>query len=205
MTSLPPAPQADSQTAVTAKANANIDHRRYPRVEISVPGRFMTPDGVEHACTIRNFSFGGIGFTSGDEVAVGDHIIAYIDNLGRFEGSVARLFENGFAIQMEIKGPRLERVAQKVDLQAAREERSKNRAPGNAAQIGMGSLLTLEDGRSGPCKITDISLGSVKLITHMRPSVGALVTIGTMKGRVQTHTAEGILIAFDQTGGRKAG
>lgn len=191
------------------KTNPSIDHRRYPRVEISVPGRYMTSDGTEHVCTVRNFSFGGIGFDSDHEVAINDHIISYIENLGRFEGVVARLYEGGFAIRMEIKGPRLERVAQKVDFQTARIEReSKNSAPtsmANTARDRMETQLILEGGRSSPCKVIDVSLTGVKLVTHMRPPLGAHVTIGTMKGHVQMHTSEGILITFDATEHQQTG
>lgn len=182
------------------ESQPSSERRRYQRVEVSVPGRFMTPDGSEHACYVLNFSFSGIAFSTDAQIAKGDDVIVYIDNLGRFEGPVVRLFNGGFAIQTEINGPRKARVAERVELH------SKNASAANTldrptaeASINdaSGSRIVLEDGRSAECKVVDMSLTGAHIVTDLHVPNGARVTVGRMSGYVVCRTSNGIAIAFD--------
>jgi len=178
------------------------ERRRHPRIALSSPGRFMAEDGSEHTCTVRDISLVGLGIMSDRQVTPGEHIIIYLDDLGRFEGLVVRVFEGGFAIETSLTGPRRDRVAERLEA-IARGEKDRNVtrrafARHSPAEAGLeeGSLLTLADGSARPCRIIDMSLGGAQVALEQRPPIGTGVSIGRMKGQVVRHTEEGIGIQF---------
>ncbi len=179
------------------------ERRRHPRVPVTVKGRFLAPDGTEHACSIRDMSLSGIALLADVEVPMGAHLIVYLDDFGRFEGPVVRTFGGGFAIETALSGPRRERVAERLNayanggtkLDAASGRAFPRYAPQDAG-IEESSLLTLADGRTAPCRIVDMSLGGANVATELQAPIGTRVSIGRMKGRVVRHTPEGIAIEF---------
>lgn len=174
--------------------------RNYQRVEIAIPGRFMTPDGAEHDCSVRDFSLNGIAFECSASVRPGDHIVAYVEDLGRFEGPVTRRFVDGFAMRMKLTEPRKERLAMKVEHRAGSVgdgDDSSQPAPAIPGKVGRGSTLTLDDGRSAPCRVVDMSTTGAQVLTYLRPGKGAMVSIGRMRGHVIHYTRTGIVVAFE--------
>jgi hypothetical protein len=179
------------------------ERRRYPRVPVSVKGRFLAPDGSEHACSIRDMSLSGIALVSDIDVPLGSHLIIYLDDFGRFEGPVVRTFDGGFAIETALTGPRRDRVAERLAIYAkggekaaAETRRVFPRYSPEEAGIEEGSMLTLSDGRTAPCRIVDMSLGGANVATELRAPIGMNVSIGRMKGRIVRHTDEGVAIEF---------
>jgi len=78
------------------------DRRRYRRVPASFHGRFMSEDKREYPCEVVNMSAGGMSLLApNSSCAPGSRIVAYVENLGRLEGTVARVFEGGFAVEPE--------------------------------------------------------------------------------------------------------
>lgn len=181
---------ADHPSGSDESGNRRHNHR----AEITIPGRFLTPDGAEHPCSVRDFSLNGIGFHCADKIVRrGQHIIAYVDDLGRFEGPVTRTFNGGFAIRMALQAPRQERVAAKIQ---------KHYGVAEATQVTgqtQGSQFKLEDGTVGPCKIIHISFGGAQIATLLRPAIGSAIMLGRMSGKVQHYTPDGISIIFNNT------
>lgn len=178
------------------------ERRKYPRVAFQAKGRFLAPDGTEHTCAIRDMSLGGIALSADVAVDLGSQIIVYLDDYGRFEGTVVRAYDGGFAIETSIAGPRRERLRQRLEALARGEklEISARRAfaryaPGEAG-LEESSVLTLADGASIPCRIIDMSLGGAQVAVESRPPIGTAVSIGRMSGRVVRHTEEGVGIQF---------
>ena len=178
------------------------ERRRYPRVAVEAKGRFLAPDGSEHECSLRDISIGGIAVTSPVQLSVGALIIVYLDDFGRFEGKIARVFDGGFAIETAISGPRRERLQQRLEALARGEkiDVSARRAfaryvPGEAG-LEESSVLTMTDGSSIPCRIIDMSLGGAQVAVEPRPTIGTHVSIGRMEGRIVRHTEEGVGIQF---------
>lgn len=178
------------------------ERRKYPRVAFQAKGRFLAPDGSEHTCAIRDMSLGGIALTTDVALELGEQVIVYLDDYGRFEGKVVRAYEGGFAIETSIAGPRRERLRQRLEALARGEklEISARRAfaryaPGEAG-LEESSVLTLSGGESIPCRIIDMSLGGAQVAVENRPPIGTEVSIGRMSGRVVRHTEEGVGIQF---------
>ena len=178
------------------------ERRKHQRVAFEAKGRFLAPDGSEHECSIRDMSLSGIALSADIAIEIGENIIVYLDEFGRFEGKVVRVYEGGFAIETAISGPRRERLAQRLEALARGEKievsarRSFARyAPGEAG-LEESSVLTIGDGSSMPCRIIDMSLGGAQVAVEQRLPIGTEVSIGRMSGRVVRHTEEGVGIQF---------
>jgi len=156
------------------------ERRKHPRIAVETKGRFLAPDGSEHQCSLRDISIGGIAVSSPVSLFEGAQIIIYLDDFGRFEGKIVRVFEGGFAIETAISGPRRERLQQRLDALAR----------------GESSVLTVADGTTLPCRIIDMSLGGAQVAIDPRPPIGTTVSIGRMAGRIVRHTDEGVGIQF---------
>jgi hypothetical protein len=187
---------------MTAENPTGEERRRHPRVPVTVKGRFLAPDGSEHPCAIRDMSLSGIALMCDTPIAVGSHLIIYLDDFGRFEGDVVRTFEGGFAIETALSGPRRERVADRLAAYAKGETVAPARAfrRYSAAEGGFEEtqVLNLPDGRSIPCRVVDMSLGGANVEIQNREPIGTPVSLGRMKGRVVRHTNEGMAIAFNE-------
>src|SRR3984957_14471574 len=89
----------------------NEDRRRHQRVRVNLAGRYMLADRREFPCQIVNMSPGGMALVAPVSGAVGDRVIAYVDHLGRLEGRIARLFENGFAMTISATARKRDKLA----------------------------------------------------------------------------------------------
>jgi hypothetical protein len=74
------------------------ERRHNQRVEVRLLGRFMRSDRKEFDCESIDASVNGIAFASDAGVQFGERIVAYLNQIGRVEGRVARIFPGGFAI-----------------------------------------------------------------------------------------------------------
>lgn len=190
----------DKLEAMTIEQPPGHEKRRYPRVPVTVKGRFLAPDGTEHPCAIRDMSLSGIALMCDSPIAPGAHLIIYLDDFGRFEGDVVRVFDGGFAIETALSGARRDRVAERLAAYAKGDKgvgaRAFQRYAPSDAGVEESSVLSLPDGRNAPCRIVDMSLGGANVATELRAPIGTNVSIGRMKGRVVRHTEEGVAIAF---------
>src|SRR5882672_3714613 len=74
------------------------ERRRFQRVKVHLLGRYMLPDRREYPCQIINMSPGGLALLAPGIGNVGDRVIAYLDHIGRVEGKITRIIDNGFAM-----------------------------------------------------------------------------------------------------------
>ena len=74
------------------------ERRRFQRVRVDLLGRYMLPDRREFPCQVVNMSPGGMALVAPVAGQPGERVIAYVDHLGRLEGHIARILQNGFAM-----------------------------------------------------------------------------------------------------------
>ncbi len=157
-------------------------------------GRFMLPDMSEHACQVATIDADGVSLLSDHAVEPGTPIIAYIEDIGRVDGTLDKLQEDGFYVAFNLSGRRRERMERRLewletsDPDERRDDRFK---PKNAA-----SQITLTDGREYDCEVIDISVSGASIKTSVLPSIGTYLSLGKMRGRVVRFTADGIGIEF---------
>jgi PilZ domain len=174
------------------------DRRRHQRVRVNLLGRYMLADRREFPCQVVNMSPGGMALIAPVAGASGERIIAYVDHLGRLEGRVARLFQNGFAMTISATERKRDKLAAQLTWLANRhllaspeDRRHGRRVPRNPV-----GRLILPNGVNLTCRIIDVSESGAGIATDQRPAIGALVTLGKIQGRVVRHLEEGFAVEF---------
>jgi hypothetical protein len=176
----------------------NEDRRRHQRVRVNLLGRYMLADRREFPCQVVNISPGGMALIAPVSGAAGERVIAYVDHLGRLEGQIARVFQNGFAMTISATPRKRDKLAAQLTWLANRhllaspeDRRHGRRVPRNP----MGQLV-LPNGVNLTCRVIDISESGAGVATDQRPPLGSLVTLGKIPGRVVRHLEEGFAIEF---------
>ena len=151
------------------------ERRRFQRVKVHLLGRYMLPDRREFPCQIINMSPGGLALLAPGIGNVGDRVIAYLDHIGRVEGKITRIIDNGFAMTVGATARKRDKLAAQLTWLANRdilnlpEDRRHDRiVPRNPI-----ALMTLEDGSKMTCRIIDLSLSGAAIAAENRPPLKA--------------------------------
>lgn len=172
--------------------------RAFQRVSVSLEGRLMVPSQDEYVCLTVDMSPGDVRFICAARPLAGDRIIAYIDNIGRIEGSVVKTTDDGFVISIVATDRKREKLAAQLTWIANKhelglpEDRRHDRLTPRKAR----AELTQEDGQKFSCRIIDLSLSGAAVEMEYRPAMGTAVRLGNTRGRVVRHFLEGVAIEF---------
>ena len=174
------------------------ERRRFQRVKVHLLGRYMLPDRREFPCQVINMSPGGLAMLAPGIGNVGDRVIAYLDHVGRVEGKITRIIDNGFAMSVGATARKRDKLAAQLTWLANRdilnlpEDRRHDRiVPRNP--IG---LITLDDGRQMTCRIIDVSMSGAAIGAEYRPPLRSLVTLGRVQARVVRNLEDGFALEF---------
>ncbi|MEC9368082.1 MAG: PilZ domain-containing protein, partial [Pseudomonadota bacterium] len=124
----------------TLKSNGNRvkivrDRRRHQRVRIKLLGRFMREDKNEYPCEIHNVSAGGLAIRAVISGEPGEKIVVYVEQLGRLEGELVRVYPGGFAMSLRGSAYKREKIVNQLTWLLNRnqldmgEERQHSRLP----------------------------------------------------------------------------
>jgi len=174
------------------------DRRRHQRVKVNLLGRYMLADRREFPCQVLNMSPGGMALIAPVGGVPGDRVIAYVDHLGRIEGKIARPLQNGFAMTISATARKRDKLAAQLTWLANRQILGlpEDRRHGRVAPRNPVGRLIMPNGVNLTCRIIDVSESGAGIATDQRPPIGALVTLGTVQGRVVRHLEEGFAIEF---------
>lgn len=160
-------------------------------------GRLMLPDQSEHPFQISQISPDGATFICSAEVPADVDILAYIDEIGRVEGTVKSQIDGGITVEFKNNDTRRARIEQKLkwlsenDREAANQRRHERFEPKDN-----NSHITMPDGRVYACEVIDISLSGAAIKTPIMPNLGTYVLLGKMRGRVVRYVEDGLAIEF---------
>jgi hypothetical protein len=176
------------------------ERRRHQRVKVNLLGRYMLADRREFPCQVVNMSPGGIAMVAPVSGNPGERVIAYVDHLGRLEGKIARLLDNGFAMTVEATLRKRDKLAAQLTWLANRNilNLPEDRRHGRFIPRKAMARLILPNGNNVNCRIIDLSESgaAVAISPELRPVVGAMVTIGKATGRVVRHIEDGFAVEF---------
>jgi hypothetical protein len=176
----------------------NEEQRRFQRVRVNLLGRYMLADRREFPCQVSDMSPGGMSVVGPVAGKAGERVVAYIDHVGRLEGTVIRVLPNGFAMSISATARKRDKLAAQLTWLANRhilglpEDRRHDRiVPRNPR-----TTVTMPDGLAMVCRIIDMSLSGAAIASQNRPEVGILVTLGKIPSRVVRHIDEGFAVEF---------
>ena len=164
----------------------------------SFPARLLLPGGAERRCDVTAIDPESALFLSDETLAEGTPVVAYIEEVGRVDGSAGEPGQQGFWVNFTLadsRRPRFERhlrwLIRKERGLAAAERRHTRYEPRDKS-----ARFCLPGGHEQACEVIDISLSGAGLRARLRPSIGSPVTLGRMKGRVVRHFEDGFAIEF---------
>lgn len=177
---------------------SRAERRYFQRVRVKVYGRFMLEDRTEHPCQVVDMSPGDTLLRADRVGELGEKVIAYIDHIGRIEGVVTRITNDGFAMTIVASERKKDKLAAQLTWLANRHELDlpEDRRHDRVSPRNPISVLQLGDGRQYQCRIVDLSLSGAAVEIDVRPALGTPVTLGTMRGRVVRHFEDGVAIEF---------
>jgi hypothetical protein len=186
---------AERKTSLRA---LNEDRRRHQRVKVNLLGRYMLADRREFPCQVINMSPGGMALIAPVGGSPGERIIAYVDHLGRLEGKIARLFQNGFAMSISATARKRDKLAAQLTWLANRHILGlpEDRRHGRIVPRNPIGRLILANGVNLTCRIIDVSESCAGIASDQRPQIGSLVMLGKVQGRVVRHLEDGFAIEF---------
>lgn len=158
----------------------------------------MLPDRREFPCQVINMSPGGLALLGQGIGSIGDRVIAYLDHIGRVEGKITRIIDNGFAMTVGATPRKRDKLAAQLTWLANRdilnlpEDRRYDRiVPRNSIAV-----LTLEDGTQLPCRIVDLSQSGAAVAAKHHPPIKTQVMLGRVPARVVRHLEDGFALEF---------
>ncbi|MFA6267822.1 MAG: PilZ domain-containing protein [Pseudolabrys sp.] len=176
------------------------ERRRHQRVKVNLLGRYMLVDRNEYPCQVVNMSPGGMALVAPVIGQPGERVIAYVDHLGRLEGQIARLIENGFAMTISATSRKRDKLAAQLTWLANRQMLNlpEDRRHGRFTPKNSRARLILPNGENIGCRVIDLSASgaAVAVPQELLPPVGSAVTIGKTVGRVVRHIEGGFAIEF---------
>jgi hypothetical protein len=189
----------DDPSPQRARATRNYAQLpRFQKVKVSLLGRYMLADRREFPCQVLEMSPGDAVVIAPVTGGVGEKVIAYLDHIGRTEGTITDSIDGGFVMDVSASPRKRDKMAAQLtwlankDVLNLPEDRRHERVVPDIRH----SSVVLDDGRRYNCKIIDISLSGAAVELSVRPAMGTPVTLGRMRARVVRHFADGVAVEF---------
>jgi hypothetical protein len=159
-------------------------------------GRFMLADLTEHPCRVSDLSVYGATFLTEVDVEPLAQLVAYIQDVGRIEGTVVGTVPGGIRISFQLSSTRRQRLESRLERIERPGGSAEQRRHHRRLAKDNKSHITLADGRVYACEVIDISLSGAALRITVLPSIGTCLDLGKMRGRVVRYHESGIAIEF---------
>jgi PilZ domain-containing protein len=174
------------------------ERRRFQRVRVNLLGRYMLADRREFPCQVVDMSPGGMALVAPVSGKPSERVIAYIDHVGRLEGTIVRALPNGFAMTIAATPRKRDKLAAQLTWLANRHilNLPEDRRHGRLVPRNPRTTMIMPNGASAPCTIIDMSLSGAAVATEAKPPVGALITLGRTQARVIRIRDDGIAVEF---------
>lgn len=168
-------------------------------VAVDLQGRMMRQDCTEQKCAIKYMSPTCALVTAAKMPIVGEHIVSYIDQVGRIEGHVIRISNQGFELSIYATARKKSKIAAQLTWLANKHEPGleENRRHDRTIPRNINSEVRLEDGRTCPCRIMNVSMSGAAIEIDVIPELNTFVWLGFIKGRVIRQFETGISIEFN--------
>jgi hypothetical protein len=172
--------------------------RRYQRVKVDLLGRYMLEDRREFPCQVVDMSPGGMAVIAPQCGRLGERVVAYIDHIGRLEGMIARIYPSGFSMTISASQRKREKLSAQLTWLANRSilDLPEDRRHQRVATRDQTTTVRMEAGAEEKCRIVDLSVSGVAVISDNRPPIGSIVRVGKAPGRVVRHLESGFAVEF---------
>lgn len=174
------------------------ERRRFARVPVSLPGRYMLADRKDHPCRSIAVSPGDLTLEGPVIGAIGERVVCHLELLGRLEGEVVRHVPGGFAIRLVASRRQRLQLADQLTWLANRDALGlgEARAGERLVPSRRSVILTLAGGRRLKARVLDLSRTGAGLAVPEKLEPGTQLTIGKTPATVARATDEAIGVHF---------
>jgi hypothetical protein len=175
------------------------------RIIAILPGRYSLASRRDRSGDRREFACRAVGMSPHELVLAapvvgerGERVISHIERFGRIEGTITRVLDGGFVVQIGASFEERTKLAAKIHW----VEKNKNhdlpdsRKYRRVAPRNRFSRLVLGDGARLSCTVIDMSAGGAAVSADIVPEIGAPLAVGKAIGFVARHFAEGFAVRF---------
>lgn len=182
---------------IRVAARRGQEQRRYQRVPLQLPGRYLDPVRGEFKCELVDVSPGGARIRTDVPPPVGEEIVMLFEGLGRITGEVLRAGRAGFAVSFLAGERKRDRLADAITWNYNKERMGleDDRASGRKPSKGR-TTIHLEDGVCIQAEVIDVSLSGAAFACRERPRIGEAVWVGDLTGKVARHIPQGVAVEF---------
>jgi hypothetical protein len=175
------------------------------RIVVSIPGRYSLSDVRDmrgerriFACRAVSISPENIVLAAPVRGKVGERVLAAILHIGRVEGTLAQVFEHGFAVSLSGTDEERIKLNSKIEWLAKHkhDQLPDQRANARFAPRRPYTRLMLPDGTVMTCFVVDLSVTGVAISAEVVPEIGTVVAVGRIVGRVVRHFDDGFSVQF---------
>jgi len=176
----------------------HFDSRRFQRVAVTLFGRYMLESRREYPCQTVEMSPGDMQLFAPVKAQIGEKVIVYLDEIGRFAGVAIRQSPTGFAIAMNLPPLKRDKLGDKLTWFANRHEFGTldDRRHERIVPLMQRAVMRMSDGQEQIVKIRDVSLSGVGIETDLRLALGVQFQIGARAARVVRHFEDGVAGEF---------
>jgi hypothetical protein len=174
------------------------DNRRFQRVRVRLFGRYMLSGDREFPCQVIDISPGGLAISALTCGSRHERVVVYADHLGRLEGQITRLLNDGFAMTIFATSEKRDKLAARLTWLANRDllDQGEWGCHKRGVPRNPNSTLTLPDGTWSPCLVISVSLSGATIASERKLPVGLVAMLGSVQSRVVRQIDGGLLMEF---------
>jgi hypothetical protein len=181
-----------------------VEQRRNIRIIASVPGRYSLDrrnargERREYPCRAINISPGAIALAAPVVGTPGERVLAHIDHFGKLQGTVGRILDRGFVMNIIASDDERASLSAKIAWYELHKNHDVSDQRGHDRFIPKNphSSLVLSDGTVLGCFVLDISVSGAAVAAEVAPEIGTVMAVGKIVGRVVRFFAGGFAVQF---------
>lgn len=168
---------------------SQAEKRRFQRVSVSLFGRCMFESKIECHCQTIQMSPGDMWLFTPYQPRIGEKVIVYLEELGRFVGVAVRQDMTAFAMTINLSESKRDKLADQLTWFANRHDFGlpEDRRHERIVPFMQRANLKLPNDREVIVKIIDISISGVSVESDYLPPVGTHVMVGSTPTVVVRH------------------
>ena len=172
-----------------SRSSSGASHAR----SIAIPGRYALAnrrntrgERREFACRTISVSTEQVELAGPVTGPVGERVIAHFDELGKIEGLISSLIDDGFVMRLMLPKNRRAWLATKIEWLDKHKHHNlpDDRIHKRIIPKKSRSTVLLDDGTMRVCFVIDMSVTGVAVSSELSPNLGDVLAVGKIVGRV---------------------
>ncbi len=182
-----------------------VDRSRFARTSASVLGRYALAsrrntrgERREFSCRTVNISCYDLAVIVPVPGPIGERVITNFHELGKLEGQIIRLTDDGFVMSLVLRADQREHLAAKILWLEMRKHLNlpDGRTHKRFVPKKPLSSVMLANGRIFGCFVIDMSASGVAVSADINPKIGDVLAVGKVVGRVVRIFRDGFAVRF---------